>query len=95
MSQEPIQVRACTTVEEFDRVVELQRLVWGFADVELVPKDIIAAISQAGGQVFGAFDGAQMIGFVLAFAGFREGQPHLHSHMPTSYPTYSIEALSL
>lgn len=93
MSAEKIQIRTCTTVEEYDRVVELQRLVWGFADVELVPKDILAAISHAGGQVFGAFDGTTMVGFVLAFPGFREGRPHLHSHMLAVLPDYRDQGI--
>lgn len=93
MSTGTIQIRACTTVEEFDRCVELQRLVWGFADVELVPKDIIAAISHAGGQVFGAYEGAEMIGFLLAFAGYREGHAYLHSHMLAVLPPYRDQGL--
>lgn len=93
MSGKVIEIRACTTVEEFDRCVELQRLVWGFADVELVPKDIIAAISHAGGQVFGAYQGAEMIGFLLAFAGYREGRAYLHSHMLAVLPLYRDRGL--
>lgn len=76
-----IEIRPCARLEEFDRCVELQREVWGFADVELVPKDVMAMALMAGGQVFGAFDGAEMVGFLLSFAGYRAGRPYLHSHM--------------
>ncbi|HXE74263.1 MAG TPA: GNAT family N-acetyltransferase [Candidatus Xenobia bacterium] len=83
-----IEIRSCTNVEEYQRCVELQREVWGFADVELVPKDIIAAIAMAGGQVFGAYSGKEMIGFLLAFPGYAEGRAHLHSHMLAVLPAY-------
>ncbi len=83
-----IEIRACTGIEEYQRCVELQREVWGFADVELVPKDIIAAIAMAGGQVFGAFNGKEMIGFLLGFPGYQDGRAHLHSHMLAVLPSY-------
>ncbi|MFQ5723758.1 MAG: GNAT family N-acetyltransferase [Terriglobia bacterium] len=81
MRGKTVEVRACTSLEEFDRCVELQRQVWGFADIELVPKDVIVVAASTGGQVFGAFEGREMVGFVLAFPGYRNARPYLHSHM--------------
>ncbi|MDA2913828.1 GNAT family N-acetyltransferase [Acidobacteriia bacterium AH_259_A11_L15] len=81
MTTGAIQLRACTSLEDFDRCVELQRQVWGFADIELVPKDVIVVAASTGGQVFGAFEGGEMVGFVLAFPGYRNARPYLHSHM--------------
>jgi predicted GNAT superfamily acetyltransferase len=34
-----------------------------------------------GGQVLGAFDGEQLVGFTLSMPGLRNGAPYLHSHM--------------
>jgi predicted GNAT superfamily acetyltransferase len=34
-----------------------------------------------GGQVMGAFEGAEMVGFALSIPGTRSGHPYLHSHM--------------
>jgi predicted GNAT superfamily acetyltransferase len=83
-----IAIRPCTRLEEYDRCVELQRLVWGFADVELVPKDVIVVAGSTGGQVFGAFNGAEMIGFLLSFPGYRNGRAYIHSHMLAVLPDY-------
>jgi len=83
-----IAVRPCTRLEEYDRCVELQRAVWAFADVELVPKDVIVVAASTGGQVFGAFDGATMVAFLLSFPGYRDGRPYLHSHMLAVLPGY-------
>jgi len=88
-----IEIRVCTGIEEYQRCVELQREVWGFADVELVPKDIIAAISMAGGQVFGAFNGKEMIGFLLGFPGYQDGRAHMHSHMLAVLPAYRDQGI--
>jgi len=85
---ETIAIRACTRLEEYDRCVELQRLVWGFADVELVPKDVIVVAGSTGGQVFGAFNGSEMVGFLLSFAGYRDGRSYIHSHMLAVLPDY-------
>jgi len=81
-----VEVRACTAIEEFARCVELQKAIWGFSDVDLVPLRMFVVASKIGGQVFGAFEGAEMIGFAMAVPGWRHGRPYLHSHMAAVLP---------
>ena len=50
-------LRNCTTLEEFDECVALQKEVWGFSDAELVPLRIFSLAPKIGGQVVGAWDG--------------------------------------
>ncbi len=88
MGAENIQIRACHNLQEYDRCVELQQLVWGFTEAELVPKEIMVVAAGSGGQVFGAFDGARMVGFLLGFAGYRKGSFYVHSHMLAVLPDY-------
>ncbi|MFQ5816773.1 MAG: GNAT family N-acetyltransferase [Terriglobia bacterium] len=83
-----VEIRACRRLEEFERCVELQRLVWGFADVDVAPSALFVVAAHTGGQIIGAYDGAEMIGFVLAFAGVRGKQTFLHSHMAAVLPAY-------
>src|SRR5205807_6359307 len=40
------------------------------------------------GQVIGAFDGDLVIGFAMAFPGYKAGRPYLHSHMLAVLPEY-------
>lgn len=80
MSEE-IRVRRCESIEEFNRCVELQREIWGEADLEVEPVALFVVAAHIGGQVLGAFDGSRMVGFTLALPGIRQGQPFLHSHM--------------
>jgi predicted GNAT superfamily acetyltransferase len=76
-----IQVRKCETLEEFHCCVELQRQIWGEADLEVEPVTMFVVASHTGGQVLGAFDDGRMIGYTLAVVGLRDGVPYLHSHM--------------
>lgn len=76
-----IQVRKCETLEEFHCCVELQRQIWGEADLEVEPVTTFVVAAHTGGQVLGAFDDGRMIGYTLAVVGLRDGVPYLHSHM--------------
>lgn len=76
-----LELRALTRMEEFDACVELQRRVWGFDDADLVPSRMFLIAAKTGGQVFGAWEGARLAGYALAFVGDRHGRIYLHSHM--------------
>lgn len=77
----PIAVRPCHDFAEFEQCFELQRQVWGGDDAELEPVATFVVAAHTGGQVLGAFDGEKLVGFTLALAGLRDGEPYLHSHM--------------
>jgi predicted GNAT superfamily acetyltransferase len=77
----PIQIRRCTTLEDFHCCVDLQKAVWGESDLETEPYVTFVVANHTGGQVLGAFDGDHMIGFTMALAGVRDKIPYLHSHM--------------
>ncbi len=76
-----LKVRHCHGLGEFEDCLELQRRVWGGADIELVPLPLFVVAAETGGQVLGAFAGETLLGFTLALAGVRDARPFLHSHM--------------
>jgi predicted GNAT superfamily acetyltransferase len=77
-----IDIRALTEREDLKSAVRLQRQIWGFEDVDLIPLRLFVVASKIGGQVYGAFDGAQLIGFCMAIPGLKPGgKTYLHSHM--------------
>jgi predicted GNAT superfamily acetyltransferase len=76
-----IQIRKCRGIEEMRAAVELQKEVWNFTDAELVPLRLFVVAEKVGGQVLGAFEGNEMVGFALAVPGVRAGYSYLHSHM--------------
>ena len=77
-----IEVRALRDHADFMEAVQLQRIIWGFEEIELLPVRLFVTATKVGGQAFGAFDGVRMVGFCLAIPGVKPGnQSYLHSHM--------------
>lgn len=84
-----IEVRQLSTLSEFAEAVRLQREIWGFEDVELLPLRLFVVASKIGGQVLGAFDGSSMAAFCLCIPGLKPGGTYyLHSHMLGVLPPY-------
>ena len=77
-----IAVRALYEPSEMDEAVELQKQIWGFQDVDLLPARLFVVATKIGGQAFGAYDGSRMVGYCLAIPGLKAGgRFYLHSHM--------------
>jgi len=76
-------VRALSGHAEFAEAVRLQKTIWAFEDLQLLPVRFFVVASRIGGQTLGAFDGDRMAGFLLAIPGIKKdgGMPYLHSHM--------------
>ncbi len=76
-----IHIRHCHGIKEFEACVRVERAVWQSSDIDVVPIPLFVVAAETGGQVLGAFDGADLVGFTLAIAGWRNRKPFLHSHM--------------
>ncbi len=75
-------LRDLNTLDDFKRVVELERLVWGCSYEDLVPVPILVITVKRGGVLIGAFDeSGEMVGFVYSLTGIRKGKPTQWSHM--------------
>lgn len=84
-----IQVRALATPEDMRVAVALQKSIWGFEDIDLLPARLFIVATKIGGQAFGAYDGDKMVGFCLAIPGIKAGaHAYLHSHMLGVAPQY-------
>ena len=66
-----ITVRECTTIEEFDGCVYLQREAFGLPDLELSPRRHLIVSRAAGGWTLAAFAAERMVGFVHHLAAVR------------------------
>ncbi len=65
-----MEIRPVETLEDIHECERLQKLVWGFEDLSVVPHHLIITTLKAGGLLLGAFEGQHMIGFVYGFPGF-------------------------
>jgi predicted GNAT superfamily acetyltransferase len=81
VSADTIVIRRCQGLDELRACVTLQKEIWNFTDAELVPLRMFVVAEKVGGQVMGAFDGSEMVGFALSVPGTRSGHVYLHSHM--------------
>src|SRR5437016_14051612 len=90
-----IQIRECTTTEEFTECVQLQREVFALPESELSPVRHLVVTKNAGGFVLGAFDGKSLAGFVLSVPAFDGKERAIYSHMTgvrREYQSHGIRA---
>jgi predicted GNAT superfamily acetyltransferase len=76
-----VEVRLVHSHAEFAACEALSRDIWGAAERNVVPRELLLTMQLNGGLVHGAFlpDG-RMVGFCFGFAGLRDGQLRLCSH---------------
>jgi predicted GNAT superfamily acetyltransferase len=75
-------IRQLTSNQEFADAVKLQKTIWGFDEIDLLPVRLFVTASKIGGHSFGAYDGDRMVGFCVAIPGIKPGaKSYLHSHM--------------
>lgn len=77
-----IVIRECTTIEEFDECIRLQREAFGLPDLEITPRRHLIVSRRAGGWTLGAFVENRMVGFVHHLVALGEGREITgYSHM--------------
>src|SRR4029453_14878317 len=78
-----ITIRECTTIEEFDSCICLQREAFGLPDLEISPRRHLVVSRQAGGWTLGAFTVAgRLAGFVPLLIAVRGADEIVgYSHM--------------
>ena len=70
-----IRVRPLTSVADGHACVELQRLIWGFDQGDIVPATLLHIVEYVGGLAAGAFDqDGTLLGFVFGISGVRDGR---------------------
>ena len=98
MSAAEMSIRPLKTWDEYLAVEQLQRTIWQMPDWrDAVPANLLITMAKNGGIVLGAFDGAQIVGFVFSFIGSEElnGETKLKhcSHMLAVLPEYQKRKL--
>ncbi|HKO60091.1 MAG TPA: GNAT family N-acetyltransferase [Pyrinomonadaceae bacterium] len=77
-----ITIRECSSIQELDHCVLLQRDVFGLPDLEISPRRHLIVSRQAGGWTLGAFAENRLVGFVHHLTGVRNGNEVFgYSHM--------------
>lgn len=76
-----IEIRECTTIDDFEQCITLQRGVFGFPDIEVSPRRHFIVSRQSGGWILGAFAGPILIGFVHQMPAVKGLEVFGYSHM--------------
>lgn len=79
-----VELRPCTTLEGADEILRIMIATWG--EHQLVPREMIRALSDSGNEPYGAFRRGEMVGYVLGWMGSDRDGRHVHSHMLAVVP---------
>jgi len=74
--------------EEFERLVHIQKAVWGHSDVNLTPAHQFCVHTRMGAILLGAFVDGTLAGFVYSFPALLDGARTQHSHLLAVLPEY-------
>jgi predicted GNAT superfamily acetyltransferase len=83
-----IEYRPLETVEQLERVVDLEIAVWGLSPRDATPSNMLHALLHSGGCVEGAFDNHEMVGMSVAFPARRNDHWVVWSHMAGVLPSH-------
>lgn len=82
-------MRELGDMNELRQAVEVLRSIWGFdGDSGPINAELMRAFALAGGYIAGAFCEGEMVGASVGFMGYRDGHPHLHSHISGVAPAH-------
>jgi predicted GNAT superfamily acetyltransferase len=81
-------IRDIDSFDEMREVEALQKDVWQFSDLDVVPRTILLPTKEVGGVLIGAYDGPALVGFAYGFPGYENGNATHHSHMLAVRPEY-------
>lgn len=83
--QAGVSLRALTTLDDADRILDVMIATWG--EHQLLPREVIHALGVSGNVPWGALDGDRLIGYVLGWTGVDPDEGlHTHSHMLAALP---------
>ncbi len=70
------------SLSDYNTCLEIQREVWRFEDIDIIPAPMLLAAAHCGGMNLGAYNSlGEMIGFVSSILGIERGELIQHSHM--------------
>lgn len=73
-----ISIQEIKTLQQIEQVKQLEEQVW---KIHPLPTHQTFTAIKNGGIIVGAYDGEKLVGFSYGFAGFKDGQAYLCSHM--------------
>jgi predicted GNAT superfamily acetyltransferase len=88
-----IDYRALESIDDLEKVVDLEILVWGLSARDAVPSNLLHAMVNTGSLVVGAYEADKLIGMALMFPTDRSKHKRLWSHMAAVDPAYQSQGI--
>ena len=88
-------LRDLAGMEDMRECETIQKEVWGFFELDVVPAGLFAVMVHYGAVSIGAFVGGRMAAFVSGFPGYGEEGPFHHSHMLAVRPGFQGRGIGL
>jgi predicted GNAT superfamily acetyltransferase len=95
VTAQEVRIRSVRTHEEFAACEAMSRDIWGAAERNVVPRELLLTMQINGGVVLGAFADDRMVGFVFGFAGVRDGRLRICSHQLGVMPEYRDRGIGI
>ena len=82
MSDSTVVIRECSSVEDFQQCIELERAVWKDADIGIMPIRLYMISKACNAPTIGAFESSgRLVGFVHTMIALMDGRVVYHSHL--------------
>lgn len=82
MSDSGVSIRECTSIEDFQQCIELERGVWKDADIGIMPIRLYMISKACNAPTIGAFEpSGRLVGFVHTMIALMGGHVVYHSHL--------------
>ncbi len=82
MSAADVTVRECSSIQDFQQCIELERAVWKDEDIGIMPIRLYLISKSCNAPTFGAFESSgRLVGFVHTMIALMDGHVLYHSHL--------------
>src|ERR1041384_992355 len=81
MSEPEIVIRECTSIEDFQQCIALERTVWNDADIGIMPIRLYMISKACNAPTIGAFQSEKLVGFVHTMIALMDNHIVYHSHL--------------
>jgi predicted GNAT superfamily acetyltransferase len=90
-----IKIRPINTLTDLRKCHEIQRATWGFTDLMVFPYTQLISAAHNGGVLMGAYDGADLVGFVYGYLGMSGTKLYLFSQRMGVLPSYQNQGIGM
>lgn len=87
-----IEIRPISTTADLKQTEEVQRVVWGGDDLEVISFHTLHALVHNGSCLIGAFDGPKLVGFVMGVLGLIDDPKRIDQVAAARLKMYSVMA---